>query len=206
MPRSYPPNDYRKRSHQHASQAAQLISNSPRRTCNNRRRHRSTCSVAIPGAASRRDNTAKHLPASRPQLEMLRPAANRFAGALPGKRRLRGSVDPRPHLASKHFARLHGYSTDPVRGKAAETGEEREPRLMARQDLKAKGAAPGRRIIRSNGAITTQGSDHPQQAWGGHSTVLYRLHRGPEFSECALSFSTQTTLDCRLAFHSASVG
>src|SRR5713101_7885862 len=42
------------------------VNNSPRRTCNNRKRNRSTCSGAIRAAASRPDSTAKDLRSDLP--------------------------------------------------------------------------------------------------------------------------------------------
>ncbi len=90
------------------------VNNSPRRTCNNRKRNRSTCSGAIRAAASRRDSTAKDLRSGLPdagdpaevQRFVLQPVpAHRGPGLPP---------------TSRCVPRLDGYNTSHGKGKAWE--------------------------------------------------------------------------------------
>lgn len=85
-----------------------LINNSPRRTCNNRIRHKSACSGGIRVAGSRRDNSAMRVRRERPRRQKHSESA---ANDPAGKRR--GSAP-----ASLWIARLGSYSTSAENGEA----------------------------------------------------------------------------------------
>jgi hypothetical protein len=102
---------------------AQLISNSPRRTCNIRRPGKSTCSAVTRAAASKPDNTGKRLRAvhSRSHPGLLRPSRVSPGWAQLVQRKyhlpLVGREQP---LLSRRVPRPDGYSTSPSKGKAAD--------------------------------------------------------------------------------------
>ena len=92
------------------------VNNSPSRTCNNRKRNRSTCSGAIRAAARRPDSTAKDLrsdlpdagdPAEAQRFELQPVPAHRGPGLPP---------------TSRCVPRLDGYNTSHCKGKAWERG------------------------------------------------------------------------------------
>ena len=97
-----------------------LVSSSPRKTCNSRRRCTPACSAAIPAAASRLGKTAKHL--RNPAQEL-----NSLQKPLPTRRnRGRKLFRPAPQAPANHslpsgpVSRRNRYSTtraNPVAGK-----------------------------------------------------------------------------------------
>jgi hypothetical protein len=102
---------------------AQLISNSPRRTCNIRRPGKSTCSAVTRAAASKPDNTGRRLRAVHPRSH---PGLLRRSRVSPGWAQL---VQRKYHLPlvgreqpllSRRVPRPDGYSTSPSKGKAAD--------------------------------------------------------------------------------------
>src|ERR1700739_4421639 len=103
--------DFAKRSFQGSDRRA-ITSSSPRRTCNTRRRCKSTCSAATPAAANIPGNTVRHLPAGERKFHL--PTA--LTGQTPRP--------PRPLLpqgrfpADRYVSRPLGYSTVPGGGKA----------------------------------------------------------------------------------------
>ena len=121
MPRSYPPQVIGSGSRGNQPGTAQLISNSPRRTCNIRRPGKSTCSVATRAAASKPGNTGKRLRAQpknhRSPLRAKRVSPGR---AQPLQRRYRQHpVGREQPLLSRNVPRPDVYSTSPSKGKAA---------------------------------------------------------------------------------------
>ena len=102
---------------------AQLISNSPRRTCNIRRPGKSTCSAVTRAAASKPDNTGRRLRAVHPRSHpgLLRPSrvSPGWAQLVQRKHHLPPVGREQP-LLSRRVPRPDGYSTSPSKGKAAD--------------------------------------------------------------------------------------
>jgi hypothetical protein len=151
MPRSYPPQDLAQvigsGSRGNRFETAQLISNSPRRTCNIRRPGKSTCNAGTRAAASKPDNTAKRLRALRPRSH---PGSLRSSSSGPGRAQLVQREHHQPPvgpfdsqgkqeeaLLSRHVPRPDGYSTSPSRGKAGDPLGQARPRC--RQGERAEG-------------------------------------------------------------------
>ncbi len=124
------------------------VNNSPSRTCNNRKRNRSTCSGAIRAAASIPDSTAKDLrsdlpdagdPAEAQRFELQPVPAHRGPGLPP---------------TSRCVPRLDGYNTSHCKGKAWERGARGTSRPPGTADSSGRNSIVSRRKrrIETNGA------------------------------------------------------
>ncbi len=124
------------------------VNNSPSRTCNNRKRNRSTCSGAIRAAASRPDSTAKDLrsdlrdagdPAEAQRFALQPVPAHRGPGLPP---------------TSRCVPWLDGYNTSRCKGKAWERGARGTSRPPGTADSSGRNSIVScrKRRIETNGA------------------------------------------------------
>src|SRR6266568_3561948 len=124
------------------------VNNSPSRTCNNRKRNRSTCSGAIRAAARRPDSTAKDLRSDLPDAGD--PAeVQRFAlQPVPAHR------GPGLPPTSRCVPRLDGYNTSRGKGKAWERGARGTSRPPGTADSSGRNSIVScrKRQIETNGA------------------------------------------------------
>ncbi len=132
----------------------QAVNNNPNRTCNSRKPDKSTCSVAAQAPASRRDSTARSLPAAG--------RISRFPQPV---------LPPGQGPALRYVPRRDGYSTTPCRGKA----RPRRPRGLTQS------ITLGLETLGSPGASFSAGAW--QDGWQGRSDLrLSAAFRGRQRS------------------------